>query len=125
MSAETIAPDKAAALVARHLDLFNEQDRAKREQGMAAVYATDLRFTDPHHQSVGYEGYGDAADALHARFRGFKLTKEGVADVHHDLARFGWRLTSPEGPEIHGIDVIRFRDGLIADVAIFIDPPQA
>ncbi|MBK5265059.1 MAG: nuclear transport factor 2 family protein [Alphaproteobacteria bacterium] len=118
-----IAPEHAAALIARHLELFNEPDRAKREQAMAAVYTADLLFTDPHHQSVGYQGYGDAADGLHARFRGLTLRKEGAIDIQYDLARFGWRLTSPEGPEIHGIDVIRFRDGLIAEVAIFIDPP--
>jgi len=122
---EAIAPDRAAALVERHLQLFNEPDRVKREQAMPEVYTADLLFTDPHYRSVGYQGYCDAADAVHARFPGFTIRDHDGMDVHHDLARFGWTLNAPETPPLQGIDVIRFRDDLIAEIAIFIDSPFA
>lgn len=120
---ETISQEDAEKLVSRHLEIFCEPDRARRERAMPAVYTADLLFADPHHQGVGQEAYGDAADALHASLPGFSLSATGPLDVHHDLARFEWALSGRQGIAATGIDVIRFRSGQIAEVSIFIDPP--
>jgi hypothetical protein len=113
----------------RYLAAWNETDPAARRAAVAAVFSSDVRYTDPMADVRGAEALAATIGAVHEQFPGFVFRLAGQVDAHHDQLRFTWEL-GPEGAEapIVGSDVALVDgDGRITAVLGFLDrvPPAA
>jgi hypothetical protein len=112
-------------LVTRNLlEVFGESDAVKRRSAIAALWAEDGVFADPHGRYVGHTALNDAVSQLHERFSGFVFTPIGAPQAFYDVGRQAWghgRVGEP--PTLTGLDVITVRDGRIVTLYAFIDTP--
>ena len=106
------------------LEVFGEPDAGKRRGAIAALWAEDGVFTDPHGRYVGYAALNDAVSQLHARFPSFGFTAIGAPQAFYDVGRLAWGhgpLGSPS--KVTGVDIVTVRNGRIAALYAFIDTP--
>jgi hypothetical protein len=108
------------------LDVFGEPDSSKRRSAIAAIWAENGVFADPHGRYVGYAALNDAVSKLHERFPGFVFTPIGSSQTFFDVGRQAWGH-GPVGqpPKVKGIDVITAQHGRIVALYAFIDTPDA
>jgi hypothetical protein len=91
---------------------------------IAALWAEDGVFTDPHGRYVGYAALNDAVSQLHAKFPGFVFTPIGAPQAFYDVGRHAWgHGPVGEPPKIVGLDVAIVRDDRIVALYAFIDTP--
>jgi SnoaL-like domain len=108
------------------LDIFGESDAAKRHSAIAALWAADGVFADPHGRYVGYAAINDAVSQLHKRFPGFVFTPIGSPQSFFDVGRQAWgHGPAGEPPKVTGLDVVISRHGRIVALYAFIDTPGA
>ena len=110
-------------LADRYLAAWNETDPSARTAALAALFADDVRYTDPLVAAVGRQALDATIGAVQAQFPGFVFRLAGPADAHHDQLRFTWEL-GPAGQDapIAGFDVAVVDDsGLIRTVLGFLD----
>jgi ketosteroid isomerase-like protein len=106
------------------LEVFGEPDAGKRRVAIAALWAEDGVFTDPHGRYVGHAALNDAVSQLHARFPGFGFTPIGTPQAFYDVGRLAWRHGPLGDPsKVTGLDVVTVRNGRIAALYAFIDTP--
>ena len=106
------------------LEVFGEQDAAKRRSAIAALWHEDGVFADPHGRYVGYAALNGAVSQLHARFPGFVFRPTGAPQSFYDVGRLAWgHGPVGEPPKVTGLDVITVRDGRIVALYAFIDTP--
>jgi SnoaL-like domain len=112
-------------LLARNLlEVFGEPDEGKRRSAIAALWAEDGVFTDPHGRYVGFAALDDAVSQLHAKYPGFVFTPIGAPQAFYDVGRQAWgHGPVGEPPKIVGLDVALVRDGRIVALYAFIDTP--
>ena len=112
-------------LLARNLlEVFGEPDERKRRSAIAALWAEDGVFADPHGRYVGYAALNDAVSQLYAKFPDFVFTPVGAPQVFYDVGRQAWgHGPVGEAPKIVGLDVAIVRDGRIVALYAFIDTP--
>jgi SnoaL-like domain len=106
------------------LEVFGEPDAGKRRGAIAALWAEDGVFIDPHGRYVGYAALNDAVSQLHARFPSFGFTPIGAPQAFYDVGRLAWGhgpLGSPS--KVTGVDIVTVRNGRIAALYAFIDTP--
>ncbi|KAB2339620.1 NAD(P)H-binding protein [Actinomadura rudentiformis] len=115
-------------LIARYVATRNEQDPAAREAAIAELWTEDGTYADPLGIARGRDAVAAAMAAAQARFPGLVFALDGRVDVHHDAARFAWRLGVPDGVPgggrviVAGTDVATFTgDGRIRGVRSFLD----
>jgi hypothetical protein len=121
----TATPD----LAGRYLAAWNETDPAARSAALAALFADDVRYTDPLVTAEGRDALDATIGAVQGQFPGFAFRLAGPVDAHHDQLRFTWEL-GPAGQEapVAGFDVaVLDGDGRIRTVLGFLDrvPPGA
>jgi hypothetical protein len=121
----TATPD----LAGRYLAAWNETDPAARGAALAALFADDVRYTDPLVTAEGRDALDATIGAVQGQFPGFAFRLAGPVDAHHDQLRFTWEL-GPAGQEapVAGFDVaVLDGDGRIRTVLGFLDrvPPGA
>ena len=121
----TATPD----LAGRYLAAWNETDPAARGTALAALFADDVRYTDPLVTAEGRDALDATIGAVQQQFPGFAFRLAGPVDAHHDQLRFTWEL-GPAGQEapVAGCDVaVLDGDGRIRTVPGFLDrvPPGA
>ena len=114
----------ASLLRALVLDVFDEHDPVRRTAAMERVFAPDCAFSDPQASYRGHAEIEQMIVGLHARYPGFRfhLTSEPQAIV--DGGRITWGHGPPGAPPtVRGADVALVRDGRIAVLLTFIEPP--
>jgi SnoaL-like domain len=115
----TATPD----LAGRYLAAWNETDPAARAAALAALFAADVRYTDPLVTAEGRDALDATIGAVQQQFPGFAFRLAGPVDAHHDQLRFAWEL-GPAGQDapVAGFDVAVVDDsGRIATVLGFLD----
>jgi SnoaL-like domain len=115
----TATPD----LAGRYLAAWNETDPAARGEALAALFADDVRYTDPLVTAEGRDALDETIGAVQQQFPGSTFRLAGPVDAHHDQLRFTWEL-GPAGQEapVAGFDVaVLDGDGRIRTVLGFLD----
>lgn len=101
--------------------MWNEADRTKRLAVIAEAWADDAHYVDPLSDVTGHDGLADMVDAVRAQFPGATLQRTTDLDAHHNIVKFGWSATGPDGALIvAGTDVaIVAPDGRLSALAGF------
>ncbi|HZB21313.1 MAG TPA: nuclear transport factor 2 family protein [Blastococcus sp.] len=76
----TATPD----LAGRYLAAWNETDPAARGTALAALFADDVRYTDPLVTAEGRAALDATIGAVQQQFPGFTFRLAGPVDAHHD-----------------------------------------
>ena len=107
--------------------IFGEADAHARGQAIVQIYAPDAVLYEPGHIATGHAEIANTIDTLVGSFPpGFAIVAEGAAVGHHGLGRLRWRGGLPGLPaSVTGTDVVRFEDGRIKTIYVFIDPQAA
>jgi len=126
MSGPGASADVIAALLrALVLDVFDEHDADKRAAVMVRVFTPDCVFSDPRGSYRGLAEIEQVVLGLHARFDGFRFHLTGEPQVIADGGRITWGHGPPGAPAaVCGTDVVLVRDGRIAVLLTFIEPPD-
>jgi SnoaL-like domain len=112
-------------IVDRYVDTWNVADAELRLELCRRVWTDDGRYVDPIFDARGPAAIADSLGAFQAQFPGHRVTRTTAIDTHHDLARFAWAVTAPDGTEVFaGVDVVavaengRFRSmtGFLGDL---------
>ena len=112
----------AQQIAAAYLDTWNQKDAARRAELIAGHWSPRPTYVDPVMAADGAAELSAIIGAVHDRFPGFAFSLLGKADGHGDYVRFSWGLGPVDAdPIIEGSDVVRLRDGRLADVIGFLD----
>lgn len=111
-------------LLRRNLhDVFGERDAARRRQAIDELIAEDCVFIDPHGVHVGRSALDAAVAAVQAQFPDF-VFQESMVQALQETGRLHWGFGPPGAPpRVTGLDVILVRQGKIAALYTFLDPP--
>jgi hypothetical protein len=118
-------PTQIETLLTRNLfEVFGERDATKRRATIAAIWANDGLFIDPHGRFVGNGSVDGAVADLHRMAPNFVFTVLGSPQAFHGIGRLAWGFGIPgKPPEVTGEDVITVKNGRIAALYTFIDEP--
>ena len=111
--AQTIAED--------YIAFWNAAEPARREM-FAKGWRPDATYVDPIMRGAGAEEICLLVGGAQARFPGFRFRVMGTPNGHGDYVRFSWGL-GPDGgaAPIEGSDVVKLKDGRIAEVIGYLD----
>jgi hypothetical protein len=100
---------------------WNEADRTARLALIGDAFSDAAHYVDPLSDVTGHDGIADMIEGVRAQFVGATLQRTGDIDAHHNVARFPWSGTGPDGAVIvAGIDVVVVGDdGRITALAGF------
>jgi len=116
-----MATTTAALLAANLHGVFGERDAARRRQAALALYADDVRFTDPEETVVGREALLAKAAALLEGAPGAVFADDGPLYAGADRAALAWRFGPADGePFARGVDVVRIADGRITELVTLL-----
>jgi len=125
MSGMVSADEIASLLRALVLDVFDEHDPNKRAAAIERVFKADCEFSDPYGAYRGHAEIEQVVRNLHAKFRGFRFHLTSEPQVIVDGGRVTWSSGPPETPAtLRGTDVALVRDGRVAVLLTFMDPPD-
>ena len=114
-----------ATLLRRNLaEVFGENDPERRRAAISEIYAEDAVVHAPPGTIVGHDGLDKFAGDLRSMHPHYVYTPSGEPQVLHDSARLGWG-SGPAGepPRYTGEDFILVRNGKIAALYVYLDPP--
>ena len=104
-----------------YLAAWNERDDARRAELIERAWAPDGRLIDPPFDGEGHDGISQMAAVMHEHYDGHSFERTSGVDMHHQHARFAWKLVGPDGAvAVEGIDVADLaEDGRLARVVGF------
>jgi hypothetical protein len=110
-------------LVDAYVASWNESDAAVRTRLVEQAWAEQGRYLDPLLDLTGHEALATLAPVLEQHYPGHRIGRTGDIDQHHNVFRFTWELTGPDGAVvIAGLDVgVLADDGRISAIAGFFD----
>ena len=110
-------------LLRRNLDVFGENDPARRRAVIDEIFTEDCVFCDPNNGIYcGRDEIDRIAGAIKATHPDFQYQPIAEPDVSGDGGRIQWVSGRPgEAPAYAGTDFIIARDGRIAAVYLFFD----
>ena len=95
------------SVIDRYCAVWNEDDQEQRKALLEAVWAEQASYTDPRADTVGADELLAHIAKIRASRPGAKIVRTTVVDVHHRVARFGWRVIEADGtPMPEGIDFV-------------------
>ena len=110
----------------QYLAVWNETDKAKRQQLIEQTFTPSARYQDPLMEGHGHDGIGAMIEAAQAQFPGHRFTLSGTPDGYNKVVRFSWALGVPGGePIAYGTDVAILSESRFDSVAGFLDTAQA
>jgi hypothetical protein len=117
--------DIIETLLLRNLhELFGEGDPTRRRTAIENLYTEDCTVLLPIGRYVGYAALDQVAGELRATHPNFVYTPHRPPQAVQDGGRLAWGSGPPgEPPRYTGLDVIIVRDGKIAALNVFLDPP--
>jgi hypothetical protein len=111
---QTIAQD--------YIAFWNAGDPAQRRALFEAGWAPDATYVDPVMRGAGATEISGLIAGVQDRFPGFRFQLLGAPNGHGDYVRFSWSLGPDGAPApIEGSDVVKLKDGRIAEVIGFLD----
>jgi hypothetical protein len=112
------------ATVNTYMDAWNEADEATRQALLARCWSDRGRYVDPNVDLEGRAALAQHIAKVQASRPGARLEFVSGIDVHHDVARFLWRLVRADGTR--GDISIDFgevdEDGLLVRIVGFFGP---
>jgi hypothetical protein len=112
------------ATVNNYMEAWNEADEAKRLALLARCWSDRGRYVDPNVDLEGRAALAQHIAKVQASRPGARLEFVSGIDVHHDVARFLWRLVRADGTR--GDISIDFgevdEDGLLVRIVGFFGP---
>ena len=111
-------------LLRRNLDVFGENDPARRRAVIDEIFTEDCVFYDPNNGIYrGRDEIDRIAGAIKATHPDFQYQPISEPDVSGNGGRIRWVSGRPgETPAYAGTDFIVAREGRIAAVYLFFDP---
>ena len=96
----------ATELIDLYCEVWNEADAALRAEKLAAVWAAKASYADPSvHAANAQELLAHIARVREKR-PGAKVVRTSQLDLHHDVARFAWRVVLADGTALpEGLDI--------------------
>ncbi len=115
--------NSVSILLRRNLDVFGENDPARRRAVSDAIFTEDCGVYDPHNGIYrGRDEIDRIAGAIKATHPDFQYQPIAEPDVSGDGGRIQWVSGRPgEAPAYAGTDFIVAREGRIAAVYLFFD----
>src|SRR5687768_4267205 len=118
-------PQDVTELVDLYCAVWNEPDPARRAALLAAVWAAGAAYTDPRADTRGVGELLAHIATVRASRPGAKIMRTTAVDLHHGIARFGWRVVEADGtPLPEGIDIAFLNEdgSLIERIVGFFGP---
>jgi hypothetical protein len=116
------------SLIDRYCAVWNEPDADSRKELLEAVWAERATYTDPRADTVGADELLVHIASIRMSRPGAKIVRTTAVDLHHGVARFGWRVVEADGtPLPEGLDIAELSpDGKrIARIIGFFGPMVA
>jgi hypothetical protein len=110
-------------IIDTYIDSWNETDADARAALIDKAWVADgARYRDPLLEADGLAGLNDMIATVQTHYPDHVMSRTSGVEVHHDLARFGWALTAPDGNVfVAGFDVAQLADdGRIVSIAGFM-----
>ena len=93
-------------LIDRYCSVWNEPDEARREALLKSVWAERATYTDPRADTTGADELLAHIGRIQAGRPGARIVRTTAVDVHHGVARFGWRVVEADGTRLpEGLDI--------------------
>lgn len=110
-------------LLQRNLDVFGENDPARRRALIDEFYTEDCVFHDPNNGAYcGRDEIDRIAGVIKVAHPDFRYQPIGEPDVSGDGGRIRWVSGRPDqAPAYAGTDFIVAREGRIAAIYLFFD----
>lgn len=107
-----------------HLQAYTEPDDTKRASLVADVWAEGGVLVDPPLAGAGRDEITGMGAMLLQQFPGHTFRRTSAIDAHHQFARYGWDLVSPDGNVVlNGTDVVEIDDaGKLKGIVGFFGP---
>ena len=107
-------------------EVFGEGNSGRRRTAIEALYTDDCVLYVPPGIFVGHSALDKFAGDLRATHPHFAYVPHGAPQALHNAGRLAWG-SGPQGerPAYTGEDVIIVRDGKIASLYVFLDPPPS
>lgn len=116
---------EANALVNRHLQIWNQQDDAKRTALLAQTYARDFEMVDRHFIVSDYGKLNEFVNDLHRKSPGYVFTPAKPIVAHHNVVRLFWQFGPASNPKaVTGMDLFVVENGKVQKLYVFVDEPQ-
>lgn len=114
-------------LVDAHLRAYCEPDGAERRGMVERIWNAGGRLVDPPIEGAGHAGIAEQGALIQQQFPRHRFVRTTPVDAHHEFARYGWRLVSPEGGAVlEGVDFVELDvDGRIGRVVGFFGSQPA
>lgn len=114
-------------VVSRYCAAWDEPDAARRNALLESCWAEGATYTDPTVHAEGLTALDRHIVTVQARYPGSRIVMTSTLDMHHEVARFGWKKTLADGTSLpEGIDFVTFApDGKLTSVAGFFGPLHA
>lgn len=111
-------------LIDTYCAAWSDSDPMRRREILGGVWADGAAYTDPTVHAVGLDELLAHIDSVVARRPGAKVVRTSRVDVHHDLARFAWRVINADGTALpEGLDLAELSpDGRIRRIIGFFGP---
>ncbi|MDH4987886.1 nuclear transport factor 2 family protein [Aminobacter anthyllidis] len=95
------------SLIDRYCAVWNEPDAVRRKALLEGVWTERATYTDPRADTVGADELLAHIAKIRASRPGAKIVRTTAVDLHHGVARFGWRVVEADGtPLPEGIDFV-------------------
>jgi hypothetical protein len=117
-----------ASTVDNYIAIWNETDPQRRRELIGRTWTDDATYVDPHMSSAGHGEIEAMVAGVQERFPGHRFELSNEADAHHDVVRFGWKLSGPngQGPIAFGQDFGTLaEDGRLRAITGFLEPAAA
>ena len=123
----TDAPAAVDDTVAAYVVAWNAAT-ADRPGAVDAAFTPEAYYCDGAAEATGHAEIVSMMAGVMEQFEGSSFALSSAIDAHHRQARFGWRMSGPDGETIiEGIDAIRIDDdGRISSALGFfgVDLPE-
>jgi hypothetical protein len=118
----TITTDQLVSHLDRYIEAWNETDPTRRLALCEHAFTADAHYVDPFVDATGPAEISEFIGGMQAQFPDHRLERTSDVDAHHDLARFSWTGSAPDGTiAFAGIDVvIAADDGRVRALAGFV-----
>lgn len=104
-----------------HLAIWNERDRAKRDELMATIYAENIKMYDKDFVLAGIKEISDFIDKLHSQESNFVFTAEKPMDFTQNGARLYWEIHMGEKQDLlTGMDFFIVENEKVAHLYVFM-----
>lgn len=121
-AAGTLSEQQLKSIVEKHLQLWNEENPAKRKAIMNEIYADDIEMVDRHFIAKGHDQVDGFIVDLHKKDPAFKFSHAKPIDAHHNIARMFWQVGSKAKPAaVTGMDMFVIENGKVQKLYVFVD----